>query len=115
MAIKRKLLAIVICVLMLINIVGCAECEHQWGKLKLISESTCTVQGVKERTCELCGEVKSVNLPLTAHKWKTATCTTPKTCKECNLVEGKPLGHVFNKKIQGKSACMSNTGPPPCP
>ena len=103
MAIKRKLLAIVICVLLLINIVGCVECEHQWGKLKLISESTCVEEGVKERKCELCGEVKTVKLSLDSHKWKAATCTTAKTCKVCNLVDGEPLGHVFNKKIQSKT------------
>lgn len=27
------------------------------------------------------------------HKWKKATCTKPKTCKECGATEGDPLGH----------------------
>lgn len=27
------------------------------------------------------------------HKWKKATCTKPKTCKECGATEGNPLGH----------------------
>lgn len=31
------------------------------------------------------------------HKWKKATCTKPKTCKECGATEGDPLGH----KLEG--------------
>ena len=109
MAIKRKLFAIIVCVLMFINIVGCGECEHKWGDFKVISEASCTEEGVKERTCELCGETNTFNLPITSHKWRLATCTSPKTCKSCGLTQGEPLVHVYNKQTQKASALKSQS------
>lgn len=33
----------------------------------------------------------------TKHKWKSATCTDPKTCKICGKTKGDPLGHVWGE------------------
>ncbi len=30
------------------------------------------------------------------HSWQEANCTTAKTCKRCDAVEGEPLGHTWN-------------------
>ena len=109
MAIKRKLLAIIVCVLMLLNIVGCAECEHKWGNFKTLSQATCTKEGEKQRTCELCGEVNTFSLPLESHKWRNASCTAPKTCKVCSLTEGEPLEHIFNKQVQKPTALKTES------
>ncbi len=43
------------------------------------------------------------------HKWKKATCTKPKTCKECGQTEGKPLGHKLKGwKDKGFDSTFSN-------
>ncbi len=107
MTFKNKIIPIILCLTMiacLIFNVGCTKCEHQWGKLKLVTEATCTEEGVKERKCELCGEIKTVKTSMSAHKWKTANCTTPKTCKVCLVTEGEPRGHSFVNKVQKNSA-----------
>ena len=31
------------------------------------------------------------------HDWADATCTSPKTCKLCNVTEGNPLGHTLGE------------------
>ena len=33
------------------------------------------------------------------HNWEDATCTQPKTCKECGETEGEPLGHDYTNFI----------------
>lgn len=33
--------------------------------------------------------------PLHEHVWTEATCTEPRTCKECGATEGEPLGHDY--------------------
>lgn len=101
---KRKIIAIIVCALMLINIVGCGECEHEWGKLKVVTKATCTQEGVKERKCALCGEIDTVTIPLESHKWKLATCIAPKTCKVCALTEGVANEHLYNRENKKASA-----------
>ena len=29
------------------------------------------------------------------HNWQPETCETPKTCVDCEITEGQPLGHAW--------------------
>lgn len=102
MNIKRKIIATIVSVFMVANLLlafaGCGACEHEWGKFKTVNTATCTERGVKERTCELCGEVDTITFDTIAHKWQSATCTEPKTCKTCLATEGEARGHIYAKK-----------------
>ena len=42
------------------------------------------------KTCKECGETEGEPL---GHSWNEATCTSPKTCSRCNTTEGDALGH----------------------
>lgn len=42
------------------------------------------------RTCKNCGKTEGEPL---GHEWEEATCTVPKTCQRCGKTEGEPLGH----------------------
>ena len=97
---KRKIIAIIVCLFILVSVTACGKCEHEWGKLRVITKATCTEVGVKERKCELCGETQTVTIPMESHKWKYATCTAPKTCKVCALTEGEPNEHLFNREVK---------------
>lgn len=44
------------------------------------------------RTCADCGITEGEPL---GHKWKEATCDSPKTCEVCGETEGEPLEHVW--------------------
>lgn len=47
------------------------------------------------RTCSLCG--KTEGEPLSGHKWQEATCTEAKYCLICDETEGTALGHDWEE------------------
>ncbi len=44
------------------------------------------------RTCTECGVTEGDPL---GHEWKDASCTEPRTCTKCGATEGNPLGHEW--------------------
>lgn len=91
----KKISIIFLIVLLLfvsLMFVGCAH-EHEFGEWKTVTEATCLIAGVQERTCE-CGEKETQEIAAKGHTesdWKTvakATCTTTgakkKVCTVCN-------------------------------
>ena len=45
-----------------------------------------------------------------SHEWTEATCTSPKTCKECGATQGDPLGHDFSMATCSKPMVCSRCG-----
>ncbi|HAE45625.1 MAG TPA: hypothetical protein DCG37_08560 [Lachnospiraceae bacterium] len=41
--------------------------NHTWGEWKVTTEPTCTEKGVKTRTCEVCGEEETEEIPAPGH------------------------------------------------
>lgn len=61
-------------------------------------KATCTTDGRTDgKYCADCGKVykESKIIKATGHKWSAASCTAPKTCKNCKLTEGEALGHDY--------------------
>ena len=58
-----------------------------------VDPSTCSHQYVVtcSATCSLCGAAN----PNISHDYSDATCSAPKSCKNCNATEGDALGHNF--------------------
>lgn len=63
---KKKFVAILVLMLSLaISVMTLSACDkdkvctHEYGDWKVVTEPTCTVDGLKERTCKLCGEKES--------------------------------------------------------
>ena len=57
---------------------------------------TCTDDGLTEgKHCSVCNTIliEQEVIPA-AHIWADATCTTPKKCTECSVIEGEALGHT---------------------
>lgn len=48
------------------------------------------------KTCSKCGETSGNAL---GHTWKSASCTQPKTCSKCGKKEGNALGHTTSTGI----------------
>jgi len=59
-----------------------------------IKEATCTTSGTKSYKCTGCNAKKTETIPATGHVFSDATCTAPKTCKNCGKTEGNALGHI---------------------
>ena len=100
---KNRLLASVICLLMVVfGVVGltaCDEdgkCSHQWGEWSTTTNANCTEAGTQERKCSKCGETETSAIEALGHDWNEATCSTPKTCKICSAKEGVALDHIPN-------------------
>ena len=74
------------------------QCEHTYTDNVTI-EATCNQDGVKTFTCSVCDSSYTETIGATGHKWKNATCTSPKTCSSCNLTEGTVLGHTTSDGI----------------
>ncbi len=69
-----------------------ASTGHSFDEWQIIKATTCTESGEQERYCD-CGE-KQHQVVSAGHLWSEATCTAPKTCQRCDLIEGSALGHT---------------------
>ncbi len=59
--------AIAVACLGLVSCGGDNTCNHEWSEWTVKSEASCTHDGVKVRTCALCGNVDRVTEPATGH------------------------------------------------
>ena len=96
---------------------------HEWNDGVVTTAPTCGGTGVKTYTCKACNETDTEVLSAlghideigndhhcdrcgenlcTDHVWVNATCTTPKTCENCGIVEGEALGHTPANAVQEK-------------
>ncbi len=94
---KTRILASVLCLLIAIvcifGLASCGKCAHKWGEWTVKSAASCTVDGVEERACTLCGESETRALAAAGHKGGNATCTAPAVCLECDAEYAEALGH----------------------
>lgn len=72
---------------------------HSYDGGTVTKAPSCTSAGVKTYICTICGAVKTEALEKTAHIWRDATCTAPKTCTVCGATEGSALGHSFTNGV----------------
>lgn len=73
---------------------GNPDCEHLFDELSY-TEPTCTEFGHLYAECSLCGAYQSITVAPTGHQFDDATCTEAKTCQNCGITEGDPLGHHY--------------------
>lgn len=68
------------------------KAEHTYTLVKN-TPSTCSSTGEKKYTCSACNHSYTDTIAIKSHSFKSATCTTPKTCSDCGKTEGSALGH----------------------
>ena len=104
----RKFLSMVFILSICISLFACgkSKCLHSETDWIIATEPTCTTEGLKVLSCEKCGE-KTQIIPAIGHTWKNATCTVPKTCDNCNAIEGIALGHSYKQQTSGKDICTT--------
>ncbi len=111
---KNRLLASVLCLLMVVFCVvgltacgGDDKCSHQWGEWSTTTNATCTEAGSQERKCSECGETETSTIAALGHDWNEATCSTPKTCKVCSATEGTASAHAYTVETVKDEALKS--------
>lgn len=85
---------------------------------EITKQATCSEEGKKTYTCSVCGDAYTEKISATGkhsytnacddscnvcgktrtveHTWKSATCTTARTCTVCGKTEGSANGHKFS-------------------
>lgn len=105
----KRLLALVLVVICFTSFTACGDVHaHEYGKWVVTEKATCEDEGLRERTCRVCGEKETEVLPLSAHTYvtdygyaatETATGLTDGAhCSVCGqvLVEQKVIPKIKN-------------------
>lgn len=73
---------------------------HSWDKGTLVTNATCTGEGVMEYRCTRCGYHRIEGNEAAGHVPGTpATCTEPQLCTKCGAVLKNALGHDYKSKV----------------
>ena len=73
---------------------------HSWDKGTLVTNATCTGEGVMEYCCTRCGYHRLDADPADGHiPGAPATCTDPQLCTRCGAVLEKALGHDYKSEV----------------
>ena len=73
---------------------------HSWDKGTLVTNATCTGEGVMEYCCTRCGYHRLEADPADGHiPGAPATCTDPQLCTRCGAVLEKALGHDYKSEV----------------
>ncbi len=74
---------------------------HSWDKGTLVTNATCTGEGVMEYRCTRCGYHRLDADPADGHiPGAPATCTEPQLCTRCGAVLEKVLGHDYKSEVK---------------
>ena len=72
-----------------------AACDHDY-QISSRKEPTCKATGSVSYTCKKCGDAYEETLDKLPHDYSEATCTKPKTCKNCGRTSGEAKGHTYD-------------------
>ena len=73
---------------------------HSWDKGTLVTNATCTGEGVMEYRCTRCGYHRLDADPADGHiPGAPATCTEPQLCTRCGAVLEKAMGHDYKSEV----------------
>ena len=73
---------------------------HSWDKGTLVTNATCTGEGIMEYRCIRCGYHRLDADPADGHiPGAPATCTEPQLCTRCGAVLEKALGHDYKSEV----------------
>ena len=73
---------LIVALVLLLTLVGCAEHECSWDEGKVTFPPTCTENGEMTYTCTGCGATKTETIAALGHKWDGGETTTEATCEK---------------------------------
>lgn len=100
-----KKLSAIICVSLLVVVLSGCSGGKEASKVELSDtggaggSTTAEERGTEASTVQSC-----------EHQWVEATCTTPRTCSKCEMIEGDPLGHQMGTWQTSKEATCAEAG-----
>ena len=73
---------------------------HSWDEGTLVTNATCTGEGVMEYRCTRCGYHRIEGNEAAGHvPGDAATCTQPQLCTKCGAVLKNALGHDYKSEV----------------
>ena len=73
---------------------------HSWDEGTLVTNATCTGEGIMEYRCTRCGYHRIEGNEAAGHvPGNDATCTQPQLCTKCGAVLKNALGHDYKSKV----------------
>ena len=66
---------VIILVFACVGLVGCGDCDHNYGNWITKKTATCTTDGEKERTCSECGNIDTAKIESPGHNYVNGVCT----------------------------------------
>lgn len=73
---------------------------HSWDEGTLVTNATCTGEGVMEYRCTRCGYYRIEGNEAAGHvPGAAATCTQPQLCTKCGAVLKNALGHDYKSEV----------------
>ena len=73
---------------------------HSWDEGTLVTNATCTGEGVMEYRCTRCGYHRIEGNEAAGHvPGNDATCTQPQLCTKCGAVLKNALGHDYKSEV----------------
>ena len=120
---KHVLLALTLTLFaLIISLVSCGSCEHEWDGGAITKEPTCTMGGILTKTCTKCGETERAATEPAGHTNTQissipATCTSTGErtllCSVCNTTTKETiptLEHNFSVLVYSTEATCSIDG-----
>lgn len=85
------------------------EHTHDYRKVSVV-EATCTEKGYSLYICNCGVNYLGDHTEELGHSWLDATCTTAKTCSNCQISEGSALGHNWKDASCASPKKCTNCG-----
>ena len=79
----------------------------EWATIPHSGHDFAPATCTEPKTCKNCGETEGKKL---GHSWQSATCTTPQTCWYCDATRGNPLPHNSNEATCSEAPTCKNCG-----
>jgi hypothetical protein len=72
---------------------------HVFTNYVFNNDSTCIKNGTETAVCDNCDvtHTREASNTKSGHDWANATCTSPKTCKECGEKQGPVMPHKYGE------------------
>ena len=84
-------------------------CEHVWSEWTVTTEPTCIEEGIKTRTCQLCGEVEQAEVPALGHDYINGECSRCDAVMESSF-EDVPTGSFYFDPVEWAAKKGITTG-----
>ena len=68
---------------------------HSFSDWFVLQNPTCSLEGIRQRSCTVCGEKENESIPTTQHKGGTASCNAQAICTDCGYPYGATIAHTW--------------------